>query len=308
MPERIRIVFLGTGSVAPTPERNHTGILFTYKDENILIDCGENIQRQFKIAGLNAFKLTRIFLTHWHGDHVLGLGGLLQSLALGKYSKTLEIYGPRGTKKFMKNLLNMFIFVDKINMKVIEIEKEGNFLETKDLIFKCKKLVHSTFSLGYSVIEKDKLRISKEFLNKNKIKESQELGKLVEGKDIKINGKIIRAKDATFLEKGRKITIILDTGYMLNISKFAENSDLLITECSFCDESKEKAKECFHLTAKQAAEIAKNSRSTSLILTHIGQRYQKHINFISEEAKKYSKTQKSQKILWKFCYKTYRKH
>src|SRR3989338_8790556 len=99
--EKMKVTFLGTGNAIPTAARNHTGILASFFNENILIDCGEGIQRQFKIANLNPGKISRILITHWHGDHILGLPGLFQTLAMGSYNKTLKIYGPPGTGHYL---------------------------------------------------------------------------------------------------------------------------------------------------------------------------------------------------------------
>src|SRR4030042_2692406 len=101
----IKITFLGTSDAIPSAERNHTSILLEYKNESILVDCGEGTQRQFRKAKLNPNKVTKILITHWHGDHVLGLAGLLQTLSFSNHNKTLSIYGTRGTKEFMKILL-----------------------------------------------------------------------------------------------------------------------------------------------------------------------------------------------------------
>jgi len=95
MSEKITITFLGTSQAIPTARRNHTAILLQYKAENLLIDCGEGTQRQFRKARLNPCKITKLLITHWHGDHILGIPGLLQTLLLNQYNKTLEIYGPR---------------------------------------------------------------------------------------------------------------------------------------------------------------------------------------------------------------------
>ena len=102
MGEKIKITFLGTSGAIPSIERNHTAVLLSYKSENILVDCGEGTQRQFKYAKLSPNKVTKLLITHWHGDHVLGIPGFLQTLAFSDYKKTLEVYGPVGTKKFME--------------------------------------------------------------------------------------------------------------------------------------------------------------------------------------------------------------
>src|SRR3989344_9655885 len=110
--EKVNLAFLGTGNAIPTIKRNHTSILFSYKNENILIDCGEGTQRQFRHLQISPSKLTRILITHWHGDHILGLPGLFQTLAMNNYQKTLQIYGPKGTKNkidAIKDLVNVQI-------------------------------------------------------------------------------------------------------------------------------------------------------------------------------------------------------
>src|SRR3989339_623098 len=110
---KIPICFLGTSQAIPTAKRNHTAMLLQYNDENILVDCGEGTQRQFRKAALNPCKITKLLITHWHGDHVLGIPGLLQTLALSGYNKILYIYGPRGTKKYIEEIMKIFNFVGK---------------------------------------------------------------------------------------------------------------------------------------------------------------------------------------------------
>src|SRR5574344_1407168 len=132
MTEKINVTFLGTGSAVPTARRNHPAVLLQYKDENLLFDCGEGTQKQFRIAKLNPCKITRIFISHWHGDHVFGLPGLLQTLALNNYSKTLYIYGPRGTKQFID--LYEKLYIGKGNSFQIETKElsSGKIFEEKE--------------------------------------------------------------------------------------------------------------------------------------------------------------------------------
>ena len=107
----------------PTVKRNHTGILLNYGSENILFDCGENIQRQLRIAKISPARITKILLTHLHGDHILGIPGLIFTLEASNYSKTLEIYGPKGTKLFFKKMMNLYK-LDEIKTKITEITKK----------------------------------------------------------------------------------------------------------------------------------------------------------------------------------------
>lgn len=281
---KIPIIFLGTGQAIPTAKRNHSSILIEYKDETILIDCGEGTQRQFRKANSNPCKITKILITHWHGDHILGIPGLLQTLALNGYNRTLEIYGPRGTSRFFNMIMNMFVFKGKINYKIQEIDR-GLVFENSDFKIEASQMTHGTPCLAYSFIEKEKIRIDKAKLNKLKIK-GKIISELARGKDIVWNNKKVKAKDLTYQQEERKITIIMDTGINNNAIELAKNSDLLISESTFLESDKEKAEEYNHLTAKQAGEIAKKSKSRQLILTHISQRYELREKEVLAEAKK----------------------
>ena len=115
------IVFLGTSSMVPTKERNHSSVFLKYQGEGILFDCGEGTQRQLKIAGVSPTEVTKLFISHWHGDHVLGIPGLIQTLAGSNYTKELEIYGPAGTKRRMEAMFEVFVFDKKIAMKAHDV-------------------------------------------------------------------------------------------------------------------------------------------------------------------------------------------
>ena len=112
------VTFLGTSSMVPTKDRNNSSIFVNLKDVNILLDCGENTQRQFKIAGISLSKIDFIFISHWHGDHCLGLPGIIQTLGQFEYSKTLHIYGPKDSKKYVNHILKSCIFENKIDETV----------------------------------------------------------------------------------------------------------------------------------------------------------------------------------------------
>lgn len=284
MPERIRITFLGTSDAIPSAERNHTSILLQYKEENILIDCGEGTQRQFRKAKLNPGKITKILITHWHGDHILGLPGLFQSLASCGYKKTLYIYGPKGIKKAIEGMLKIFVFSKDYKIEIKEVD--GKFFETDDFYISSEKMTHGIPCNGYTFVKKGQIRIDKDKLKKEKIPSGPLLKKLKEGKDISYNGKKFLAKKLTYREGDKKISFILDTSSNKKIIPFVENSDLLICESTFSSELEEIAKEHSHLTSKQAAEIAKKSHSKKLVLTHLSQRYERDKNKILNESKK----------------------
>lgn len=286
----IKITFLGTGNAIPTKKRNHTGILLSCADEQILFDCGEGIQRQFKTARISPTKLTRIFITHWHGDHILGLPGLFQTLAMSNYQKTLHIYGPVGTRRFISLIQELLVHI-KINLNVHETNS-GIVLNEKDFQVIAENMQHGINTLAYSFILKEKTRLNKAKIKKLKLPNSPLLGKLQSGNDIIWKGKKIKSSSITYKEKSKKITIILDTRMNNKAINFAKNSDLLITESTFSEEDQKKAEEYLHLTAKDAAIIAKKSNSKNLILTHISERYENNLIAIEKEAKKTFKNSK----------------
>jgi ribonuclease Z len=279
----VEIIFLGTSVAIPTKERNNTSILLSYKNENILIDCGEGTQRQLRIAEINPGKITRLLITHWHGDHVLGIPGLLQTLSFNDYNQTFFIYGPRGTKEFVNGMLKTFAFRQNFKIEVQEVS--GKFFETEDFYLEAEKMTHGVPCNAYTFVKKSLLRIDKKKLEKTKLS-GPIVAKLKEGKDITFNGKKFLAKNLTYKEDGKKISFVFDTSFNEKIIPFVKDSDLLICESTFGDELEDKAEEYKHLNAKKTAEIAKKSKSKKLILTHISQRYSKNPKMILDSAKK----------------------
>ncbi len=281
---KIQITFLGTAQAIPTATRNHTAILLSYANENILIDCGEGTQRQFRKAKISPTKITKLLITHWHGDHVLGLPGLFQTLALSNYSKTLEIYGPRGTKKFIDLLYRLFIHKNKIKIKVKEISS-GKFFSNQDFYLEAFPMQHGAPTLSYRFIERDKLRLDKAKIKKLNLP-GRLLGKLASGKNIKYKGKTFNVKSLSYSQPGKIISIILDTKLNPNCYKSAKQADLLIAESTYSNKETDLASSYKHLTSQQAAKIAKQAKVKKLVLTHISQRYDHKEKIILNEAKK----------------------
>jgi len=280
----MKIVFLGTSSMVPTKERNHNTLLINYENENILIDCGEGTQRQLKIAEIKPTKITKILLTHWHGDHVFGLPGLLQTLGMSEYNKVLEIYGPKNTENYFKKILSLYLPREQVKTKIFEVTKE-KFLEKDHYELLSTKLKHSAPCLAYSFKEKDKRKINLKYTRKFGLERHPLLGDLQKGKNIKFKGKLIKVEKATILKKGKKVTVILDTLPCKNCVDLAKNSDILICESTYLEKNKDKARQYKHLTAKQAASIAKQAKVKKLVLTHFSQRH-KDLTEVLKEAKK----------------------
>ncbi|MBP7708316.1 ribonuclease Z [Candidatus Pacearchaeota archaeon] len=291
MAEPIKINFLGTGSAVPTKRRNHPAVLLKYKDENLLFDCGEGTQKQFRIAELNPCRITRIFISHWHGDHVFGLPGLLQTLMLNNYSGVLQIYGPRGTKRTMELYKNLFIGKqDSLKIEVKEITS-GIIVDSKEFKIEAQEMQHDAPCLAYSFTIKEKNRIDKAKLKKLKLPENTPLiGELVKGKTIEFEGKKIDGKKLIYKEDSRKFTYIIDTSFNKDAVDFAKESDILICESTYASEEAEEAREYSHMTSTQAAEIAKKSKSKKLFLMHLSQRYENPKQILDEAKKVFKET------------------
>lgn len=280
----IKITFLGTSCMLPTKNRNHSGILLQYDKENILLDCGEGIQRQMRIAGIKPAKITKLLISHWHGDHVFGIPGLMSSMGADQYAQKMQVFGPSGTKKYLQHLFKSFDAKDIIEYEVIEV-KEGVIFENKDFILETHQLKHSSLCFGYSFIEKDRRRI--------KVAKAERLGlsgpilgKLQKGEDVVAKGKKIKADEITYLVAGKKVSYIADTIPCDGANKLAKDADLLISEGTHLSDITEKSKKYMHLTVKEAALIASENNAHKLVLTHISQRY-KEPTEILKEAKDY---------------------
>jgi len=282
----IDIIFLGTGSMQPTKGRNHSGILLKFREENILLDCGEGTQRQMRIAGIKPAKTTKLLISHWHGDHVFGIPGLLSAMGADKFSKVLQIFGPPGTKKYLYHLLKSFAAKNIIKFEVHEVTS-GKIFQNDKYSLEARPLKHSSICIGFSLIEKDRRRIDIKKAKKMDLS-GPILGKLQQGKNITVKGKKIKSSELTYLVKGKKISYIADTIPCAGANALAKDADLLIAEGTHLDEIRDKTRKFMHLTVKETALIAKKNKAKKLVVTHISPRY-KNSKDVLKEARKYFK-------------------
>lgn len=280
----MKIVFLGTASMQPTRERNLSSISVSHDSENILIDCGEGTQRQMKFHDLKPAKITRIIISHFHADHVLGLGGLFRNLVANDYNKTLHIYIPKGTSKFLDNIMHSAYYGSDLKLEVHEFGN-GVIFENDKFSVEAFSLAHTVPSYGFVFQEKPRRKINLGYTSKFGLTKHPLLGELQKGRNITYEGRKISFKKATLLVAGKKVGFILDTAVCNNCYKIGKNADLLVSESTFSEEHKDKARLYKHLTAGDAAMIAKKSKAKKLVLTHFSQRY-KDDSLILQEAKK----------------------
>lgn len=282
----LTLTILGTSSMVPTKERNVQAFLLEYNGELILVDCGEGTQRQMNIAGYSRAKIRKILITHWHGDHVGGLIGLIQTIFNSEYQHTLHIYGPRGTKERLKHLQQTVDFENKIDIEVHELapgNEEVTCFENDEYKLICTQMKHSTPTVAYAFVEKEKRRVHMEAAAKLGLKSGPVVGKLQRGETVTFKGKTIAADDVTYLRAGKKIVFIPDTTLTTNIPLLAEGADVMLCESTYANEHEEKAQEHKHLTASQAALLAQQAGVKRLILTHFSQRYNS-VEHLKEEA------------------------
>jgi len=279
----IEMTILGTSSMVPTKERNQSSLLISYKNHGILVDCGEGTQRQLKIAGIPITKVTTILISHWHGDHTLGLPGLIQTLGAASDTHVLEIYGPKGTGMRFEHMFKAFVFDRKIEMNIHEI-KEGKFFENEDFYLEAISLEHTIETFGFNFVEKDRLRIDTKKTKKLGIPEGPLLGKLQDGKSIIWKDKTVRPEEVTYTVKGKKVSIISDSAPCSACDRLAKDADVLVCEATYSSALSEKSEAYRHMTGQQAALIANRSGVKKLVLVHFSARY-KDIGEIEDDAK-----------------------
>ncbi|MDR1721486.1 MAG: ribonuclease Z [Methanobrevibacter sp.] len=279
----MELTFLGTSSAVPSKFRNHPSIALKAFGEVILFDCGEGTQRQLAIAKISPMKIDKIFLSHLHGDHVLGLPGLIQSMGFRGRENPLDIYGPPGSSKLLTAINSLGYFDINFPLNITEISG-GIIVENDEYKIEAVKTDHNVFNLSYSIIEKKKPRFLREKAIELGVSPGPDFGKLHNGQTVKVANKTIYPKDVLGPDRiGIKITYSGDTKPSQSLIKLAMDSDLLIHESTYDDSDLDKANENHHTTGRQAATIAKMANVKRLILTHISTRY-KQIDQIKEEA------------------------
>ncbi|MCD6478036.1 MAG: ribonuclease Z [Candidatus Aenigmarchaeota archaeon] len=277
---KINIVFLGSGSSIPTPERNHPGIFIEYEGDKFLWDCGEGTQRQMMIAGLKLMKIKKIFITHWHADHFAGIIGLIETFNLSGRAEPLEVYGPEASR-FIDAFSELSYWDFGFEIKTFDVNYEENKIST---IFENDKykilsvpVKHSIPAVAYCFQEKDRWNLSRAKLRKYGIEPGPILDVLKRNGKIKINRKTIRLEDVATMTRGKKIVYSGDTSPCKNIVKLSKEADLLIHDATFLEEDVESRKKAYlkknHTSVRKAAEIAKKAGVKKLILTHFSRRY-----------------------------------
>ncbi|MFG2357620.1 ribonuclease Z [Streptomyces sp. NPDC048521] len=262
------LVVLGTASQVPTRHRNHNGYLLRWDGEGILFDPGEGTQRQMLRAGVAAHDLNRLCVTHFHGDHSLGLAGVIQRINLDQVPHEVTAHYPRSGQRFFDRLRYATAYRETVRLTEAPVAADGTLAVTGSYTLEARKLSHPVESYGYRLTEPDGRRMLPDRLAAHGIK----------GPDVGLlqrEGRLgdVRLEEVSEVRRGQRFGFVMDTRLCDGVHALAEGCDLLVIESTFLDEDAALAVDHGHLTAGQAAAVARDAGVRHLVLTHFSQRY-----------------------------------
>lgn len=274
------ITVLGTSGSAPTRERSMPSVAVVRDGSLYLFDCGEGTQMQMLRYGINISRLKAIFISHVHGDHVIGIAGLVRSLALNNRREDLEIFVPAGSEKVVHSLVKFDnAMIDyRIIIKGVET---GRVFSGRDFSVSAFKLDHTVKTCGYVISENDKIKFNKVKCRKLGIR-GMMFPELLKKKKINVNGRIVGIRSVSRIEKGKRVVYATDTRPVRNTVNAARDADLLIHECAYEESEIALAKERKHSASVEVARLAKSSRVKMLVLTHFSARYKTTAKILKE--------------------------
>jgi len=279
----MKLVFLGTSAAQPTESRGMSCICLEREGEILMFDAGEGAQVSYLKSGLGWNKKMKIFVTHMHGDHCIGVLGLLQTMTLQHRTEPVEIYGPDGIDEFIGENIRILNFGLSFPVMITAI-RPGLVCEEKAYSVHTEDAEHSVSA--FSFLFEEKAKPGKFDLERAKslgIPEGPLWHELQLGNDIKVGDKTIKPSQVIGEKRpGKKIGISGDTRPTKKLEEFFNNCDYLSFDCTFSDKLKDKALETFHSTAKEAAALAKNANVSNLILTHFSARYKDEDELLQE--------------------------
>ncbi|MBZ6174676.1 ribonuclease Z [Streptomyces olivaceus] len=262
------LVVLGTASQVPTRHRNHNGYLLRWDGEGILFDPGEGTQRQMLRAGVAAHDLNRICVTHFHGDHSLGLAGVIQRINLDQVPHEVTAHYPRSGRRFFERLRYATAYRETVSLTEAPVDTDGPLAVTPAYTLDARKLSHPVESYGYRLTEPDGRRMLPDRLAAHGI-EGPDVGRI--RREGALNG--VPLDEVSEVRRGQRFAFVMDTRLCAGVHALAEGCDLLVIESTFLDEDENLATDHGHLTAGQAARAARDAGVRHLVLTHFSQRY-----------------------------------
>ncbi|MGW5051881.1 ribonuclease Z [Actinokineospora sp. NPDC004072] len=281
------LVVLGTASQVPTRRRNHNGYLLRWDGEGLLFDPGEGTQRQLTLAGVAASGITRICLTHFHGDHCLGVPGVVQRLALDRVAHPVTAHFPAAGQANFHALRHACDFHDVLDLREEPVHRDGTIAEGAFGTLAARALDHRVPAYGYRLVEPDGRTIRPDLLARHGIA-GPAVGALQRAGEIAVDGRTVRLADVSEPRRGQRFAFIMDTRLCDAVFALAEDADLLVIESTFLSTEADLAAEYRHLTAAQAGRVAAECGVRTLVLTHFSQRYDDPTRFHAEAAEHFA--------------------
>jgi len=275
---------LGTASQVPTRQRNHNGYLLRWDGDGILFDPGEGTQRQMLLAGVSASDVTRICVTHFHGDHCLGLPGVIQRLSLDRTPHPVTAHFPGSGAEFFARLRHASAYHETVDLRESPIDRDGPIGElASGAILSARRLDHPIEAYGFRLREPDGRRMLPERLAEYGIA-GPAVGELRRAGALDIGGRRVTLEEVSAPRPGQRFAFVMDTRECDAAYELARDADLLVIEATFLAEDAALAAEYGHLTAVQAARIAHDAKVRRLVLTHFSQRYDDPARFAAQAA------------------------
>ena len=276
-------VALGTSSQVPTRYRNHNGYLLRWDGKGFLFDPGEGTQRQFIMAEVAVPEVSRIFITHFHGDHALGLAGIVQRLSLDRVKHPVQVFFPKSGERYYRRLISSTIFHKTVNLVPVPVEGKGGVgAEDETFVIEAHPLKHSVDTYGYRIKERDGYRFDKELLAEKGLK-GPAIGQLQREGQVETEAGLVRLEDVTIQKRGAAFAFVMDTRPCPGALELVRDADMAVIESTYLECHKDLARDHKHLTAREAATIAKEGGARgTLVLTHFSQRYGSTRPFVEE--------------------------
>ncbi|MFD7117568.1 ribonuclease Z [Streptomyces sp. NPDC059922] len=262
------LVVLGTASQVPTRHRNHNGYLLRWDGEGLLFDPGEGTQRQMLRAGVAAHDINRICVTHFHGDHSLGLAGVIQRINLDQVPHEITAHYPASGQRFFERLRYATAYRESVELTEAPVAADGVLARTPAYTLEARKLSHPVESYGYRLTERDGRRMDPARLAAHGIT-GPDVGRLQ--REGVLNG--VTLEEVSETRRGQRFAFVMDTRLCDGVHALAEGCDLLVIESTFLDADERLATDHGHLTAGQAGRAARDAGVGHLVLTHFSQRY-----------------------------------
>lgn len=265
------LVVLGTASQAPTRARNHNGYLLRWEGEGFLFDPGEGTQRQMLFAGVTASQITFICITHFHGDHCLGLPGVLSRMSLDRVRHEVHACYPAESADVFQRLRHAALFRDSVRLQE-RPASGGTVLHAPGFRLEAQPLAHSVPTMGYQIVEPDGRRMLPDKLATWGIT-GPDIGHLQRQGSILAGGRRVTLAEVSEPRPGQRFAFVMDTRLCDAAFALADQADMLVCESTFAASEAELARDYGHLTAGEAGRIAAESGARLLVLTHFSQRY-----------------------------------